>query len=135
MLSQNPRRTGTAGFMARALGTLGAATLLLTSTGWGARAGDTGSAAINLKAYQAAAAPAPAAKAAPSAPQMGGHGVAQSDRDAGNPIKDAQSDCDAGKPIEDARKAVSGNPDGDRACKPIKDARKAGSGDPGGDGA
>jgi len=53
----NSRRTGAAGgFMARALGTLGAAMLLLTSTGWGALAGDTGFGAINLNAYQGAAA-------------------------------------------------------------------------------
>jgi len=62
MINQNARRTGAAGFMARALGTLGAATLLLTSTGWGALAGDTGSGAVNLKAYQGAAAAVPAAR-------------------------------------------------------------------------
>jgi hypothetical protein len=56
MINQNARRTGAAGVIARALGTLGAATLLLTSTGWGALAGDTGFGAINLKAYQGAAA-------------------------------------------------------------------------------
>jgi hypothetical protein len=131
MINQDARRTGAAGFMARALGTLGAATLLVTSTGWGALAGDTGFAAINAKAYQGAAAPALAPKAAPSvpqkaaasAPQMGGHGIARSDRDAGKPVEDA---C---KPIEDARKPI------EDACKRIEDARKAGSGDPGGDGA
>jgi hypothetical protein len=64
MINQNARQTGAAGVMARALGTLGAATLLLTSTGWGALAGDTGFGAINLKAYQGAAAavPGPAPK-------------------------------------------------------------------------
>ena len=56
MLNQNARRTGAAGVIARALGTLGAATLLLTSTGWGALASDTGFGAVNLKAYQGAAA-------------------------------------------------------------------------------
>src|SRR5215471_532645 len=60
MINQNARRTGAAGFMARALGTLGAATLLLTSTGWGALAADTGFGAVNLKAYQGAAAAVPA---------------------------------------------------------------------------
>jgi hypothetical protein len=124
MINQDARRTGAAGFLARALGTLGAATLLVTSTAWGALAGDTGFAAVNAKAYQSAAAPAPAPKAAaPSAPQMGGHGIARSDRDARKPIEDA---C---KRIEDARKPI------EDACKPIEDARKAGSGDPGGDGA
>jgi hypothetical protein len=49
MINQNARRTGAAGVMARALGTFGAATLLLTSTGWGAHAGNTGFGAINLK--------------------------------------------------------------------------------------
>jgi hypothetical protein len=122
MLNQDARRTGAAGFMARALGALGAATLLLTSTGWSALAGDTGFGAVNLKAYQGAAAAAPAAKAAPSVPQMGGHGVAQSNRDT----------C---KPIEDTRKAGGGDPGGDGACKLIEDTRKAGGGDPGGDGA
>jgi hypothetical protein len=56
MLNQNARRTGAAGVIARALGALGAATLLLTSTGWGALAGDTGFGAVNPKAYQGAAA-------------------------------------------------------------------------------
>ncbi len=46
---------GAAGVIARALGTLGAATLLLTSTGWGALAGDTGFGAVNPMAYQGAA--------------------------------------------------------------------------------
>ena len=55
MLKQNARRTGAAGVIARALGTLGAATLLLTSTGWGALAGDTGFGAVNPMAYQGAA--------------------------------------------------------------------------------
>jgi hypothetical protein len=59
MINQNARRTGAAGVMARALGTLGAATLLLTSTGWGALAGNTGFGGINLKAYQGAAAAVP----------------------------------------------------------------------------
>src|ERR1700688_3824475 len=77
MINQNARRTGAAGVMARALGTLGAATLLLTSTGWGALAGDTGFGAINLNAYQGAAAavPGPAPKggnnAAPSGAAQG----------------------------------------------------------------
>ncbi len=62
MINQNARRIGAAGAIARALGTLGAATLLLTSTGWGALAGDTGFGAINLKAYQGAAAAVPAAR-------------------------------------------------------------------------
>jgi hypothetical protein len=123
MINRKPRRTCATCWMAHALGTLGAATLLVTSTGWGALAGDTGFAAINAKAYQGAAAPAPAPKAAASAPQMGGHGIARSDRDAGKPVEDA---C---KPIEDARKPI------EDACKRIEDARKAGSGDPGGDGA
>src|ERR1700680_232059 len=56
MINQSARRTGAAGVTARALGTLGAATLLLTSTGWGAFAGDTGFGAVNPKAYQGAAA-------------------------------------------------------------------------------
>jgi hypothetical protein len=56
MINQNARRTGAAGVMAR---TLGAATLLLTSTGWGALAGDTGFGAVNPKAYQGAAAKFP----------------------------------------------------------------------------
>jgi hypothetical protein len=55
MINRNARRTGAAGAMARALGTLGAATMLLTSTGSGALA-VTGFGAINLKAYQGAAA-------------------------------------------------------------------------------
>jgi hypothetical protein len=55
MINQNARRTGAAGVITRALGTLGAATLLLTSTGWGALAGDTGFGAINPNAYQGAA--------------------------------------------------------------------------------
>ncbi len=67
MINQNARRTGAAGVMARALGTLGAATLLLTSTGWGALAGDTGFGAVNAKAYQGVAAPGPAAKGANNA--------------------------------------------------------------------
>jgi len=58
MINLNARRTGTAGVIARAIGTLGAATLLLTSTGWGALAGDTGYGAVNLKAYMGAAAAA-----------------------------------------------------------------------------
>jgi hypothetical protein len=141
MLNRNARRTRATGFMARALGTLGAATLLLTSTGWSALAGDTGFAAINLKAYQGAAAPTSAPKAALAEPPMGGHGVVQSDRDAARPIKDARTGGSgdprgdaACKPIEDARKA-GGGPGGGAACKPIEDARKAGSDDPGGDGA
>src|ERR1700722_10435461 len=59
MINQNTRRTGAAGVMARAPGTLRTAPLLLTSTGWGALAGDTGFGAINLKAYQGAAAAVP----------------------------------------------------------------------------
>ena len=55
MINQNARRTGAAGVIARALGTLGAAALLLTSTGWGALAGDTGYGAVNLRAYMSAA--------------------------------------------------------------------------------
>jgi hypothetical protein len=74
MINQNARRTGAAGVMARALGTLGAATLLLTSTGWGALAGDTGFGAVNLNAYQgmAAAVPGPAPKGVNNA-QPGGN--------------------------------------------------------------
>jgi hypothetical protein len=121
MINQTPGRTGTA-CIARALCTLGAAVLLLTSTGWGALAGDTGFAAVNAKAYQGAAAPTAAPKAASTVPPMGGHGVARKDRDA----------C---KPVEGARKAGNRDPGGDGACNPIEDARKAGSGDPGGDGA
>jgi hypothetical protein len=54
MFDQNARRTGAAGFMARALGTLGAVTLLLTATGWGVFASDTGRAAVNPMDYMAA---------------------------------------------------------------------------------
>jgi hypothetical protein len=116
MINQNPRRAGTACIVS-ALRTLATATLLVTSTGWGALAGDTGFGAVNAKAYQGAAAPAAAPKAALSAPRMGGHGVARSDRDTCKSIE--------GKPIEDKPPE----------CKPIEDARKAGTGDPGGDGA
>src|SRR5215469_1627741 len=55
MFDQIARRTGAAGgSTARALGTLGVVTLLLTTTGWGAFASDTGPAAINPMDYMAA---------------------------------------------------------------------------------
>jgi len=78
MLNQNARWTGAASVMAHAFGTLGAATLLLTSTGWGALAGDTGYGAINPKAYQSGAAPGPAPKAGSSTGQAAKAGNPQS---------------------------------------------------------
>ena len=76
MLNQNARRTGAAGVIARALGTLGgtlgAAALLLTSTGWGALAGDTGFGAVNPKAYQGAAGPPQAGPSTGDAAKAGG---------------------------------------------------------------
>jgi hypothetical protein len=78
VINQSARRTGAAGVMARAFGTLGAATLLLTSTGWGALAADTGYGAINPKAYQSGAAPGPAPKAGSSIGQAAKAGNPQS---------------------------------------------------------
>jgi len=78
VINQSARRTGAAGVMARAFGKLGAATLLLTSTGWGALAGDTGYGAINPKAYQSGAAPGPAPKAGSSTGQAAKAGNPQS---------------------------------------------------------